>query len=62
MNELIKAVIEHHKELKAKEEKWLSENEDIKGSAAYQFALLHIALADFSIALWSTFLNTQGAG
>lgn len=62
MNELIKVIVEGYKEAKERNEKFIAENEDIKGSAAYQFALVGVALADIGITFWSSFLNTQGAG
>jgi hypothetical protein len=62
MNELIKTIVAGYKETKAKNEKWLAENEDLKDSTAYQFTLAGVALLDMGIAFWSSFLNTHGAG
>lgn len=55
--ELSELLVENYKESKAKNEKWLAENEDLKGSYAYESVLLGNAFLDVGIAFWSSFLT-----
>lgn len=62
MNELVTVMVVSYKETKARHEKWLANNEDLNGATEYQMMLLRVALLDFGIAFWSSFLETQNAG
>jgi hypothetical protein len=56
MKHIIHEIIKHYESESMKMKKWMSENEDVKGSLAYETALLSVRCNELWIEIWSAFL------